>query len=240
MELSKETLEQWNAYVLSEYPKEACAYVVNGKLKPVPNESETPNTTFKVDAIHRLRFKGKVQAFLHSHPYSLDDGFQRYPREWATHADMISWIADDIPWGICATEGEGVSRLLWYEDTRTHPLEKREFINGKYDCYSIIRDYYFSELGIELKNFPRGMYWWETDQDLYENGFREAGFKEVPFADAKVNDVILMKLTNTKVQHGGVITGNNAILHHVMHRLSGYDTLSKWSRQIVKVVRYYG
>lgn len=238
MELTKETLEQWHDYVLSEYPKEACAYVVKGKLHPVPNESSTPNTTFKVDAIHRVKLKGNVEAFLHSHPYNLDDGYQRYPRQWATHADMVSWIADNIPWGITATDGEGVSQMLWYEDTRTHPLEKREFINGKYDCYSIIRDYYYSELNIDLPNFPRGMNWWDTEQNLYEDGFRLAGFREVPLADAKVNDVILMRLATDKIQHGGVITGNNVILHHVMHRLSGYDSLAKWSRQIVKVVRH--
>lgn len=240
MELSKGTMDAWTAYVLEQYPNEACAFIVNGELKPVPNDSPTPEVTFKVNAIHRLKLGKGVEAFLHSHPYRLEDGFSRYPRNWATHADMVSYIADDIPWGIVATDGEGLTEILWYEDTRDHPLEKREFINGKYDCYSIIRDYYHAKLGIDIPNFPRGMNWWLTDQNLYEDGFREAGFREVPVADVKINDVILMKLVGEKIQHGGVMTDTNVILHHVMHRLSGYDTLSKWARQIVKVVRYYG
>lgn len=244
MLITEETEKSWADYVLGQYPKEACAFIVDGCLYPVPNLSLTPETTFRVDAIHRLQAQGsgRVEAFLHSHPYKLEDSPFSWSPEWATTADMTSWIADNIPWGIVSTDGEGLSPILWYDDSMEAmaPLEGREFVSGKHDCYSLVRDYYRAELGIHIPNFARGMDWWYRGENLYEDNFRLAGFTEIPMAEATVNDSLLMKLVGSTISHSAVIVGTNEILHHCIKRLSGRDSMVRWARQTVKAVRYTG
>ncbi len=244
MILTDKTNAAWTAYVLAEYPKEACAFIVDGELYPVKNLSDTPEKTFSVSAIDRLKAhkQGKVEALMHSHPYKLEDTPFAYEPSWASAADMKSWIADNIVWGIVATDGEGLSPIVWYDDSfeAMEPLEGREFISGKHDCYSIIRDYYRKELGITLVNGIREMGWWDRGENLYEANFKRAGFVEIQDGDIQVNDVILMRLFDQTPCHAAVITGTNTILHHIINRLSGYDTLAKWQRQAVKYIRYVG
>lgn len=244
MQLNEQCAVDWTAYVLAEYPKEACAYVVDGNLYPVTNHSQTPELTFAVDAVDRVKAHalGNVEAFLHSHPYKLEDSTQDDFPAWASSSDMRSWIADNLPWGIVATDGEGLTQMVWYDDSleAIEPFEGREFVSGKTDCYSIIRDYYRVELGITLVNGVRGMYWWNNGEDLYENNFTSAGFAEIPLDDIRVNDVVLIRFEGKVISHAAVVTATNTILHHCIHRLSGYDSLSKWSRQVVKAIRYQG
>lgn len=244
MQLTDQTSANWTTYVLAQYPNEACAYVVDGNLYPVTNHSTTPEVTFEVDCVDRVKAHalGNVEAFLHSHPYKLETSKQDDFPSWASSSDMQSWIADNIPWGIVATDGEGLSSMVWYDDSleAIEPFEGREFISGKNDCYSIIRDYYRVELGITLVNGVRGMYWWNNGEDLYERNFERAGFVEIPLEEITVNDVLLMRLEGPVISHAAVVTATNEILHHCIRRLSGYDSLSKWSRQIVKAIRYKG
>lgn len=244
MNLSEQTEYEWKNYVLAQYPNEACAYIVDGLLYPVENLSETPEKSFKVSGVERVKAhaKGEVQAFLHSHPYKLEDSPFAYDPSWATAQDMKTWISDNLPWGIVATDGEGLSPMIWYDDSMEaiEPFEGRTFISGKNDCYSIVRDYYRKALNIKLVNGVREMGWWDTDANLYETNFERAGFVEVPNNDIQVNDLALMRMFNDTVCHAAVITDTNTILHHVVNRLSGYDSLAKWNRQIVKYIRYVG
>ena len=54
---------------------------------------------------------------------------------------------------------------------------------GVSDCYSLIRDWYRTERGIALPEFPRDWEWWEYGGDLYAMGFAEAGFVKLPEND---------------------------------------------------------
>ena len=242
MKLSVEANEVWAKHVLAQYPNEACAYVVDGNIMPVENLSDKPTTSFKVSAMRRLEAhaKGNVQAFLHSHPYTIDTFDPKWHPSWMSHADMVSWIADNIPWGIAATDGEGLSSIEWYDDSMEaiQPWEGRDFVSGKTDCLSILRDYYRKDLGITFPNYPRSAGWWDEGKDLYITNFAHAGFYEVSLDDIQVNDLLLMRFDSKLIVHGAVVTGTNQILHHCYNRLSGYDTLSKWHRQVEKAIRY--
>lgn len=242
MNLEIETQQHWTNYVLEQYPNEACAFIVDGALYPVTNHSETPTETFSVSATSRLaaHAKGEVQAFLHSHPYKLADSPFEWDPAWATSHDMKSWIADNIPWGIVATDGEGLSPIIWYDDSieAMEPYDGRHFISGKNDCYSLVRDYYRKEFGIPMQNYPRSMGWWTKGENLYAENFQDAGFDIIPFKDVVIGDILLMKIVGDVISHSAVIVGENQILHHVMNRLSGYDSMSKWYRQIVYAVRH--
>lgn len=239
MMLSPQALADFERHVIAEYPKEACGLVVAGAYIPVRNAAEDPLTTFRIEptAYVEAAQLGPIQAVLHSHPYHLSKP-PKLPPEWPSTQDMRGWLANNIPWGICATDGSGISQLVWLDEDNPQPLIGREFIHGINDCYSLVRDYYRLELGITLLNQPRGMDWWDNGQNLYDENFERAGFYTVPPEEATVGDCVLMKVRSPVTNHAAVITGPNEILHHLFHRLSGKDSLSRWSKVINRVVRY--
>ncbi len=239
MILLAETLADFERHVLSEYPKEACGLVMANRYIPMLNAARDPLTQFRIEPTDYVQAAqlGPIQAVLHSHPYNLSKP-PKHPPEWPSSHDLRGWMDNNIPWGICATDGSGISQLVWLDENNPQPLLGREFIHGINDCYSLIRDYYRLERGITLMNFARGMDWWDSGENLYDDNFERAGFYSVPFEEATVGDCVLMKIRSPVTNHAGVITGPNEILHHLFHRLSGKDSLSRWSKVINRVVRY--
>lgn len=241
MNLNPKTFQAFQSHVLAEFPKEAVGFVIDGNYVPVPNSASDPFTTFRIDQIDHVKALaiGPIQAVLHSHPY---DKFHtpKWPAEWPTTSDMDSWMEGDIPWGIVATDGEGLTQVVWLDETEVAPLEGRTFVHGISDCYSIIRDWYKLNRQITLPNFARGIEWWYAGRNLYDDNFKLTGFEPIRLEDAEVGDVVMMKAASPVTNHAAVIVGPNQILHHLFNRLSGIDSLSKWNRCIVRVVRYKG
>jgi len=240
MILSSDAYEAFKADVLARYPEEACGLIVNGSYISMPNIAADPTETFRIDPIEYVKHSlNGLQALLHSHPYKLEE-HTRWPAQWPTTADMKGWMNTGIPWGIVSTEGEGISQLVWLDENNPEPLIGREFIHGVNDCYSIIRDWFKLERGITLINKPRGMEWWGRGENIYELNLDEAGFVEVPMAEATVGDCVLFKIRSRVENHAAVITGTNQILHHMIGALSGHDSLARHSRLITRAVRYVG
>jgi cell wall-associated NlpC family hydrolase len=241
MQINTSTLKAFQKHVLKCYPQEACGFVVNNKYIPVTNSAEDPLKNFAIDPIHQMAAKslGVIQAVLHSHPY---DKFNtpKWSPQWPTTADMESWMKADIPWGIAATCGEGITELVWLDEKDIQPLEGRDFIHGVNDCYSIIRDWYRTNKQITFPNFARGIEWWYAGKNLYDENFEAVGFVTIPIEQADVGDCVMMKVASEVTNHAAVIVGPNQILHHMFNRLSGVDSLSKWKRCIVRAVRYQG
>jgi proteasome lid subunit RPN8/RPN11 len=241
MKISTRTLKAFEKHVLKEYPKEAVGFVIGGKFVPVPNTAEFPLTTFSIDPVHQVKASamGEVQAILHSHPYNKFNT-PKWPPQWPTTPDMTSWMEGDIPWGIVATCGEGITELVWLDDADIQPLEGREFIHGVNDCYGIIRDWFRINKQVTLPNFARGIEWWYAGKDLYDENFEAAGFYPIELSQATIGDCVMMKVASNVTNHAAVIVGPNQILHHMFNRLSGVDSMSKWNRCIVRAVRYKG
>ena len=235
MELSNTAVTEINRYVLSKYPEEAAGVIVNGDFYPCANVAADPVRAFRIEP--KIFVREKIQAVIHSHCIDPEKPFEYDPR-WPSKTDMEQWMATNVPWGIVATNGrDDVSSLLWLDDNEIAPLEGRDFAHGVRDCYSIIRDYYRTVLDIKLNNYPRGMGWWDEGKDLYSENFEKEGFVEVPATAATTHDVALFRVRSPVINHAAVIVDHGQILHHLFHRLSGYDSLSRWHRNIVKYIR---
>ena len=241
MQLSISTLKEFEKHVLQEYPSEACGLVVNDNYIPCKNIHPDPSQHFKIDNLDYIRATayGEVQAVLHSHPYNKHQS-SKWPVEWPTTADMQSWMSGNIPWGICATEGAGITQLVWLDEDHPQELEGREFAHGINDCYSLIRDWFRLNRSIVLPNFARGIEWWYAGKNLYDENFEKAGFETIKLEEATIGDCVMMKVASDVTNHAAVITGHNQIMHHLFNRLSGTDSLSKWNRCIIRAVRYKG
>lgn len=242
MRMTPEALAAFEAHVIACYPAEACGVLAKGCFVPCENVADNPRTDFAISAQELAQIeltKGPVEAVLHSHPYDITKP-PAFPPEWPSHLDMHSWMQGKTRWGIVATDGEGISPVLWMDDASPAPLEGREFVWGVNDCYSLIRDWFRFERGITLPNYPRQWKFWERGQALYDDNFTDAGFVEIAENDVKPGDCALMRIRTAVSTHAAVITGPNTILHHLLHRQSGYDSLLKWRPFVTKYVRYKG
>lgn len=240
MKISQEAYTAFVKHVLEQYPKEAVGVIKDGAYLPLENIHENPEQEFRVDPL-ALAGVGAFEAVLHSHPYNassrLPDRYAKF--EWPTSHDMKSWIAFGVPFGIVSTDGAGVSPIFWMDDNDRPVLVGRDFEHGTADCYAVIRDWFWQERKLALKNYPRSWRWWEQSHDLYREYFEDAGFVKISPSDAGLGDCIVYKIGGSPVpNHAAVVLENDMILHHVIGHKSAYDMRARWKRFEAFVVRY--
>lgn len=227
--MTEQTLAQIRAHAQQEAPRECCGLLIVRKGK----ERYWPCRNLAAGADHfhldphdatAAEDEGDVLAIVHSH-------VQQNPLP--SQADLVACEASGVPWIIVSWPTGEV-----YEFTPTGyvaPLIGRVFTHGTLDCYAIIRDYYQQTLHIALPDFERLDDWWKTDQDLYRDNFRAAGFTPIDAAGLRLHDVILMQLSANKTNHGAIYLGEGKILHHPMNRLSGRDVYGGYWQTISTV-----
>lgn len=242
MKLPKIQLNKFKKHVLSKYPNESCAIVVDdaGKLKVIncENTHEDKLNNFKIDGsfIADYVINNQLRAVLHSHIAKSNHNCDiRTP----SANDIQGQIDSNVPWGIVSTDGKTVSDPLWIDDEEIQPLEGRSFIHGITDCWSIVRDYLRLHKGITLKNYPRDPSWWANGQSLCNmSAISDAGLVSIAYKELIEGDIVLMKIGSPVPNHWAIVTGNNQIIHQLPHRLSTTDSLSKWSKYIVGCYRH--
>lgn len=227
--------QEFQAYAMEQYPKEACAYILDDMLVTVPNVSPNPNEEFEL-AYEDALIMAEAQGFIHSHP----DGDR-----WPSGLDMQTQMQHDKPFGIVTVTADSCSDSVWWGNhTLSLPLEERPFVHGITDCYSLVRAEKFQRDGIILPDYPRSFEWWERSrgdkvENLYEENFRNAGYEVVPTTEElKVGDIIFMKIHTDVVSHAAIYIGNGLILHHLRDRFSRIEHASSWKKFTEKVVRY--
>lgn len=113
------------------------------------------------------------------------------------------------------------------------------YIEGKQDCYSIVRTFIRRNWDIEMFNLARPTRFWEAPHlDLYSN-FHLAGFKPVFDVPFQIGDWLLMPVATAVNSHSAVVVGDNLILHHLHGRLSAVEPLRpKWSPRVTVHLRH--
>jgi proteasome lid subunit RPN8/RPN11 len=246
------------AHARSVYPEESCGFIVKGEYIPVTNQAGDPAEhtkdvscrcrlcAFAISDADYLKVAKDLQMVVHSHP-----GGPAYPSK----TDMAHQEISGVTWAIITLDEERFGPVtVWGGDCPTEKLIEREFIHGINDCYSLIRDVF--ALGregmkaqgmdwphdpITLPVYPRNDQWWERDNDnFYETKPQEIGFVEVQNYEVRPGDVFLCKIRSNQLNHGGVLLGNNLILHHLPQRLSRREPAGLWSRTAEKWIRYVG
>lgn len=121
-----------------------------------------------------------------------------------------------------------------------HSLIGLPYIDGRQDCYSVVRNYYSMEWGIELPNYARPERFWEDPElDLYSL-YKHTGFEPVvDNHNYEVGDAVLMPVLSAMNNHAGVIVDDNQILHHLPDQLSLVDPLRpKWANRVTVHLRH--
>lgn len=231
---------------IKAYPNEMCGFVVGDEFYEVPNEHKNPQESFSVSEKVWAEFERTCSVFIHSHP-------DWYP--CPSERDMRQQTATNIVWGIVSTNGQAASEITLFGKglLPTPDLKNRPFIHGVTDCCDAITDWYLVHKGIEIKSAPRSWEWWEGDQDLYKDNFKECGFYAVPEEQIQEEgprngDVFLAsigKKAKGKFNHGGVYVANGLGYHHLtahmpvdVTRLAKEEPLNRWVKHINLWLRY--
>lgn len=220
-------------HAIDSAPEECVGLVVDGVYVPLENLAADKRNHFELAPDAFIAY-GRPQAIIHSHVKP-----QHSPCPSAH--DMAMQQQWGIPSGIVWTDGKAAWGPNWFGDHLLDaPLLGRKFMHGIFDCYALIRSWYWQELKIKLPEFPRTDGWWQHGQNLFEDGFSSAGFVEVPKRDAMYGDVLLMTIRSKVPNHGAVMLDRGLIIHHPggsPKMLSRREPLGTWGRFVTRVVR---
>lgn len=220
-----------------KYPEETCGLVVVSKGKALyiecDNTAEEKEKYFTINPLDYAKIEDKYEIthIVHSHP-SIN------PRP--SQADLVAIEKGVLPWLIVnpLTSQHTITEPSGY----IAPMVGREFTFGILDCYSIVKDHYESELGIELPEPIRTDKFWERGENLYVDNFEEAGFKRMDFdniSDIKIHDVILITAASSIPNHAAVYLGDGKMIHHVQGRLSSIDMYGGyWLKNTWGIIRH--
>jgi len=170
LSLTPATLSEIRSHGVAEYPREACGLicVVKGKERyfPCRNTAESASEHFILspeDYAH-AEDQGDVVAVVHSHP-----DMAAQPSE----ADRVACEASGLPWLIVSVCRDVDAPPIAGEIHQLRPcgylapLVGRSFHHGVLDCYTLVRDFYARELGIELPDFDRPDGWWDDGKSRW-------------------------------------------------------------------------
>ncbi len=181
-------------------------------------------------------------AVIHSHPSGAS---------FPSREDLESQIAAGVPYGVVpvattASCGAPVAGEPFFWPDRSRPYLARPYRHGVTDCYTLVRDWYERECGIEL---PAVAYDWRWDVtspelDLYSSSRRRLGWRRIEPSSAQVGDLVLLAMGGAKpANHAGVLLEAGQLLHHPSLRpcdptsLSRRTAASRLARHVVEVAR---
>lgn len=117
----------------------------------------------------------------------------------------------------------------------------RRYLDGRHDCYGLVRDFYRREYGLTLRNYARPVGFDHSGLLLLTDNFRREGFEIVntPIALLEPGDGLLMMLASRQVNHVGVYIGEKKFLHHLYQRPSSAEMLDpRWQQRLSLIVRH--
>lgn len=116
------------------------------------------------------------------------------------------------------------------------------YVEGRQDCYGLIRTYYADVFSIDLPNYARPTDWsGKADLDLLGRLYHDAGFEvlDVHPSEWRPGDVFLIGVRNTHSNHAAVLVENGLILHHLFRSLSRTDRYAGlWRNCTLAVLRH--
>lgn len=214
-------------------PNEVCGLVVahgaKCRLVQARNLAEKPRNTFDLDPDAWLEVQDdeSVIGIYHSHPRGTS------APSWA---DLQGCETSGLPWHIVTTEGH-------YSCTQPSgfvtPYLERPYVHGIHDCFSIVRDWYQREWGLDVPDFPRQDQWWDKGANHYVDHFQEYGFQVIHNQEPEIGDGFFIQIASPVPNHAAVYVGKGLILHHVQNRLSTKDPYGgSWQRHTTHHLRH--
>ncbi|OAT38668.1 NlpC/P60 family protein [Proteus myxofaciens] len=199
------------------------------EFKPCVNTSPTPEQGAMMDAdlLGSLRHSHEITHVICSVP----DALSRDVSDYQAMSDR-----DSLPYLLVLWPS--LQSLTIFPQTELD-YENRPYIYGKYDCYSLIRDYFLREEGIVLNDYPREVYSLDPEKNIFEIQAPEEGFVKIEDTSLQSGDMLIFNLPSTRLQHAAIYMGNGQMLHHLPPGLSCREAYSeKWKKRTSSVWRH--
>ncbi len=215
---------------LQNLENEVCGLILDNKTV-YPCRNTSSKSRFSISEIDYLKAsaKGEITGCYHSHLNSEKPSF----------LDKINCKHHDIQFLIYCIKQDKFIELNPNDIKDTY--FGRDFVFGKTDCFTLIRDFYLNELNIEIPDYFRDVNYWKSG--LIESKIKEFGkFKlihEGKMSDTgflKENDIIIFGGIAKHMKHLGVYVGNEVVLHHPTGRKSEFAQIDKKIKRITKGV----
>ena len=96
-------------------------------------------------------------------------------------------------------------------------LMDRDFQFGKYDCFSLVRDFYADNFGIRITNYARPNEFWKHGLNLYIQFQEREGFQVIDFnpLTMRQGDVFVCAIMTAVPAHAAIHLGDGKVLHHL-------------------------
>lgn len=121
-------------------------------------------------------------------------------------------------------------------------LEGKPFLLGKQDCFTIVRDFYSINFGIEIPDFSRPNDWIADEQDLINEYWPLAGFEKLDVDECwppRPGDLLVCTLGGSTPNHLVIFLGGNEILHHKVNMMSSREMMRPaWRRYTSYILRH--
>lgn len=230
--------DQIKSEAVSQFPKEAVWLITKVGCRMVENVSSDPTMFFEVRQQDTAKALSEgLLAVVHSHAGGLHA---------PSAADMRGQAGSGVPWGLVLTDGTSCSDIVWWGDSvEPQPLVGRPFRHGISDCYALVRDYFRTERGITLRDFPRDWEWWSNGQDLINDGILPAGLRPVPMSEARPGDIWIAQIRSDVPNHTGILLEGGLALHqpgsrhaYDPYKLSVREPINRYLHFITHWLRY--
>ena len=244
--------EQMTDHALGAYPEPACGGVFGDDsayvYRSLDDTANAVRDDFRIETVGLRKAEaafGALRAIVLTHPAV--GGMDANPvLHTPSAAEMRVQEALAVPFGIAVFHPAGTFEPFWFGDQcPIPPLMGRPFRHGVTDCYSLARDWYRLELGIVIPNFVRDWNWWVDGLDLYEDGFRRAGFHKVAPSDLRLGDGVLFRIRSKVANHAAVILDDGWMIHHPgafrpydVHCASHQQRVERWARHATHWLRH--
>lgn len=231
-QLPEDLVKEIQEYFDSCDDKEPCGIigVKKGKLyfKPISNVSTEPYDKFLLDSTEyvKAQLSYDILYIIHGHLKNCT------PSDY----DVSCCMAVGMPYIVINRET--------YEYSIVRPnnyknLVGRQYVFGKYDCFSACKDWYeFHGIFANKRDLTWEDRWWEKDLNYIDEQISQWPFKET--TGLEYGDLITFKVNSAVPNHLGVYVGRDKFFHHAVDRLSCTEDLYSilWGSSIDKVYRY--
>lgn len=118
----------------------------------------------------------------------------------------------------------------------------RPFELGRYDCFTMVRDFYKQNFDIDLRNYARPKDWLSDNTDIIGLSHEKEGFEKLTDWSIKTlrpGDLLCMAISSSKPNHLAIFVGDNTIVHHKVYSMSSSETLRDfWRNTTCYVLRH--
>tara|TARA_Y100000401_G_scaffold63953_1_gene50833 strand:+ start:894 stop:1610 length:717 start_codon:yes stop_codon:yes gene_type:complete len=229
--------ESFKKYAKKQTPDEACGLlaIINGKetFWPCKNLAEGKFEFFVLDPDDwaECEDNGEIIGVMHSHPLGS-----------ATPSDNDKAACEHLgfPYYIYSIEHDHWE-LFKPTGWKAPSLIGRRFIWGKYDCWSVVTDWFKENKNINIPYWTRP----KRIKDFINNPEFEYALPKLNFAKQKTNnnlkegDVLLFQSSTGNLDHVAVYIGDNVILNHNIKALSCREPFDLNYQQALRGVYRY-